>query len=450
MKNKGAHGLLHRAIQAVWLVLIGVMLIAFAAGVPRRFIYLVQPPEVELPALYGELSMLESAVMGRLSLEEVEALEELGLSQRTYAVYVLAFELGLVLVSALIGGFIFWRRPDDWLTLWISFLLILLSTNGPVTAVIQISPLWPAGILGTTLIGWFGMISNVHILFLLPDGRFVPRWTLRLAAGFTGGMLGLAGYLAAAYFQGWHLFRIVGLAFGAFPFWFSLIVLGVLCQVYRYLRVSSPVQRQQTKWMVVGLAGVVLAFALNAYFLFAISRESGLGRLQHNLIRPPAVALSVLLLPVSLAFSILRYKLWDIDLIIRRTLLYSSLTAMLALIYIACVIFLQALFGTISGESQSEFVTIASTLAIAALFVPLRQRLQDAIDRLFYRRKYDGEKILAALSQSLRSEVELEQMTGSILRSIAETIQPTHASLWLGQVERRQAPVEMPAKESGG
>jgi len=136
-------------------------------------------------------------------------------------------------------------------------------------------------------------------------------------------------------------------------------------------------------------------------------------------------------LPLALAIAILRYRLFDIDIIIRRTLLYSALTALLAGIYFGSVVVLQNAFTALTGAARSELVTVLSTLAIAALFVPLRARLQAFIDRRFFRRKYDAAQTLAEFSATLRDEVELSRLSERLEAVVQQSMEPASVDLWL-------------------
>jgi threonine/homoserine efflux transporter RhtA len=137
-------------------------------------------------------------------------------------------------------------------------------------------------------------------------------------------------------------------------------------------------------------------------------------------------------IPISIGIAILKYRLYDIDLIINRTLVYGTLTATLALVYFGVVTATQALFRTLTGQEQlPQLVIVASTLVIAALFNPVRRRIQSFIDRRFYRSKYDARKTLEAFSTKLRDETDLEALNNDLVGVVRETMQPTHVSVWL-------------------
>src|ERR671917_2504620 len=184
-------------------------------------------------------------------------------------------------------------------------------------------------------------------------------------------------------------------------------------------------ERQQLKWFVYGVAVLVVGFL--AAFL-------GFG--QHSVAWFLGIA-AFNFLPIAAGIAILRYRLYDIDFLINRTLVYSALTAALALVYVGSIVLLQGLFRTLTGET-SQLAVVASTLAIAALFVPLRRRVQVFIDRRFYRRKYDVAKTLQAFNMRLRNDVDLDNVADDLVEVIKETMQPAHVTLWLRPPERKE------------
>jgi len=237
-------------------------------------------------------------------------------------------------------------------------------------------------------------------------------------------------------------------------FAWALIVVGiaVVTQIYRYRFVSGIVERQQTKWVVLGLTGMFIGFLVVSLpiLLDPALRTPGRSNLLYILFAIPGILFSLLLMPVSIAFSILRYRLWDIDLIIRRTLAYSVLTGALALVYFASVVLMQALFRAATGQGANQLVTVVSTLAIAGLFAPLRRRVQDVIDRRFYRKKYDAAKTLAAFAATVRDETDLDRLTASLVNVVQETMQPEHVSLWLKPTADRGRQIMTPDAERSG
>jgi hypothetical protein len=200
------------------------------------------------------------------------------------------------------------------------------------------------------------------------------------------------------------------------------------------------VQRQQSKWIVFAIATIILAdvvFAVLGLFNPALFQSSSL----YALITSNIFLFVLLLGPVSIYIAIMRYQLYDIDVIINRSLVYGSLTVLLAMIYFGLVIGLGSLVRLFTGQvSQSPIVIVASTLAIFALFQPLRHRIQAVIDRRFYRTKYDAAKIIANFSSTLREEVDLNTLSEHLVAVVQETMQPAHVSLWLRKPEQRRQP----------
>ena len=261
-------------------------------------------------------------------------------------------------------------------------------------------------------------------LLTFPNGRFAPRWSWLLILLWVGQ---LVFFLVVD--QG--IFGDAGdalLALVVFLTWGS--TLGM--QVYRYVRVYTYSERQQTKWLIFGVTlGILLNGALvliGNFFLGGGGPDSLYQLLLFNL----GGLVTSLLIAFSVGIALLRYQLWNIDIIINRTLVYGTLTVILTVVYVGLVIGLQALVHVITGQvSQSPIVIVASTLIIAALFQPLRRRIQHIIDRRFYRRKYDAAKVVTAFSATLRQEVDLDQLREHLLEVVQETMQPSHVSLWL-------------------
>jgi hypothetical protein len=212
----------------------------------------------------------------------------------------------------------------------------------------------------------------------------------------------------------------------AAAFWYtSMVILAMLfasgASLILRLRRSVGEERQQLKWVVYSVA--LLAFVIPSTILVIIILQS---------LEDVRVFFAVLfpLMPISVGIAILKYHLYDIDVIINRTLVYGSLTATLITVYFGGIVVLQRLFVALTGE-RSTLAVVASTLVIAALFNPLRYRIQSFIDRRFYRRKYDARRTLEAFSARLRDETDLEALNNELVGVVRETMQPAHVSLWL-------------------
>jgi hypothetical protein len=204
---------------------------------------------------------------------------------------------------------------------------------------------------------------------------------------------------------------------------YTLALVAMSSLVVR-LRHTKGVERQQVKWF----AYAVVVLAISSILAYVVSETLGIRWL--GSISSVLVIVGVMGLPVAMGIAIFRYRLYNIDLIINRTLVYVSLTVTLVALYFGGIVVLQRVFVLLTGE-QSTIAVVASTLLIAALFTPLRRRIQSLIDRRFYRRKYDARKTLEAFSAKLRDETDLEALNNDLVGVVRETMQPAHVSLWV-------------------
>ncbi len=337
------------------------------------------------------------------------ALAELNWPPITLAWYLLITDIIATLIGLSFALFLLWRKSDDWFGLYLTFTFLIVSPGG--TLFEPALELVPALVSIFDLIGAIGWQLMFILFYIFPDGRFVPRWTRWMPLLWLGA--NLVNQLSSLW---------VGM---------GLVLTTVASQVYRYGWRSTPLQKQQSKWLVATLVVMMLFLGTLAPAIFQSPPDEALGStLVGALLGGTLFRLMFLLFPAAIIIAILRYRLWDIDILIRRTLLYSILTSLLALTYFGGVVILQSVFAALGGQ-RSELAIVASTLAIAVLFLPLRRRVQNAIDRRFYRRKYDAAKTLAEFGQTARDETDLEKLTARLVEVVQETMQPTHVSLWL-------------------
>ena len=253
---------------------------------------------------------------------------------------------------------------------------------------------------------------------------FVIAYGTILAAFFPGPIDAIGG--AVENPLGMEALRGVGTNSAVGPVESVLYVLGIVAaaSLFARMRHARGVERQQLKWFTYATVVLVGGAVLD----FTISEATGLRWLGE--IGFVLTMMGLAGLPIAIGIAVLRYYLYNIDRIINRTLVYGVLTTMLLAVYVADIVFLQRMFVLLTGE-RSTLAVVASTLMIAALFTPLRRRIQGFIDRRFYRRKYDAAKTLEAFSAQLRDGTDLEALSDDLVGVVSETMQPAHVSLWL-------------------
>lgn len=363
-----------------------------------------------------------------ISEAEVAVLESWGLTTRTYALSMILIPVVVLLVYWALGGLILWRQGTSRFGLAVSLALIVI----PITTYASDHD-WSTSNPNLTLlgviVGILGAFITLVFFYLIPNGRFSPRWAYIPLIG-TLLLLGVqtmaAGSIITLPAQGLTLVNISLV---------SLVLVGGGLQIYRYLRDSNPIERQQTKWILAGILSYILSIIVWVLiFGGALDIPAGTPRLVANYVGWYSGLLTILALPAALTIAILRYRLWDIDILIRRTLQYSLLSGLLAFIYFGLTTLLQRLFFT---NQQSEISIVLSALAIAALFFPLRNRVQDFIDKRFYRKKYDAQKVVDEFAATCRNETDINRLVTRLAEGIDETLQPEKVSVWIKDTKAR-------------
>jgi hypothetical protein len=374
------------------------------------------------------------------------------ISDALYALLFLAFPI----VGALVAS----RRPQNpigWILLADGLLWMLLTVidsysrygvarPGSVPFPVTI------GALANTLL-WVPTVGllGIYTILLFPDGKLPSRrWRpLALFSGVVIVLLGVTGMLAPGPLENQGGVRnpfglealpwLVGVTNLITPLLPLCILAAAVSLVLRF-RHSRGEVRQQIKWIAfaASFVGLLYLVAMLIGVIFTVALSGDDGRVPSSpwwfdLLFSVAV-LGFAGVPVAIGFAVLKYRLYDIDIIINRTLVYGSLTVMLVLVYVGSVVGLQYILRTLTGQ-ESQLAIVVSTLAIAALFNPLHRRIQASIDRLFYRRKYDAAKTLDEFSAKLRDETDIDALNGDLLRVVRNTMQPEHVTLWLRKPE---------------
>jgi hypothetical protein len=331
-------------------------------------------------------------------------------------------------------------------------MLIVLGDSVPA----DLGP-YPVTIYALTQWTWVPPVGllGIYMILLFPNGK-LPSKRWRPLAWLSGAAMvsaSVALTITPGHMEGYPAVRnpfglagypMVTQALTGTIVLLPVCILASAASLFVRYRHSGREVRQQIKWVALAASfvGVVYLSVLVIGLVFAPEATWGDGD------APPlvgilldAVLLSYAGVPIAVGFAVLKYRLYDIDLLINRTLVYVSLTATLALLYVGGVVGLQAFFRTVTGQ-ESTLAVVASTLAIAALFGPLRRWVQAIVDRRFYRSKYDAAKTLAAFNARMREETDLDGLCGDLVGVARSTVQPEHVSLWLRSPTKARGSVE--------
>lgn len=403
--------------RAAWLMLAGfliytlLILIGHIVGFPLAYTYLhtVCPSGCSLTP------------------QNVHALGHIGLSIEFYVNLYMVIQVLYILVAVGIALLIVFKKPGQWVPLGMSCFLIGLSAyegaNYPALATAYPALNAPTQLLIGLGMGFLGM----YALLTFPNGQFGTRWVL----GFY--LLNDVVIVLSAF--------ITNPAFDAFNNIFSVLsfplIVGIL--IYRSRRFLNARERAATRWIILSLSIFFVTLLLVYIVIPAVAPADSLALLVINIFGFFGCGINI----AGFLMAVLYANAFDIDVFVRRTLVYTTLTASLALLYVLLVLGAQLALATFSPQAaQSALILVGSTLVVAALFHPLRRRIQQTIDRRFYRSKYDAARTIAAFSANLRQEVDLDQLREQLLTVVQETMQPASLSLWI-------RPLKQQASEEG-
>lgn len=352
---------------------------------------------------------------------------------------------------AVVGALLVLRRPTNaigWIMAAIALMVSIFGAGRGYATYVVITRSEPdaVAVFGAWAANcyWFLMLALalIYLPMLFPDGRLLSRrWVpVAVLAGIaTFGIVlsrALVDNLPVGGVSDREIVNPIGIEglgrpedlpiTGVMEGLFLAAAVGAVASVVVRFRRSRGVERQQMKWF----AYVIVVLIGGSVLAGGISDATGVAWLENTSFVLSITGLSCL--PIAVGIAILKYRLYGIDVIINRTLVYGSLTAMLVLVYLGGVTTTQVLFRTLTGQQQQpQLAIVVSTLAIAALFNPLRRRIQSFIDRRFYRSKYDARKTLEAFSARLREETDLDALNTELVSVVSETMRPAHVSLWL-------------------
>lgn len=414
------HGRWLLLARVAWLAMAASCLGLFAVGIPAQFAHLQNVCTAAACPTWDFASQLPP--------EGVAALADLGFSIRGYAAYAVALDVIVGVGFSAVAAVLFWCRSADRMALFTALALLTFGTatfTAPLVALMLAHPAWGPPV---AVANFLGAASFGLFLFVFPDGRFVPRWTRWVALAWIAWQV--PKYLSPA----WDTTAVTGL-----PAWLSLLVwpgaLGtaIYAQAFRYRRVSGAAQRQQTKWVILGIAAALTTFVCTDVARDVLAPEpASPGGMVALLIKATLSYLAILLIPLSIGIAMLRVHLFDVDLLINRALVYGALTVSIAGLYVLVV----GGLGAMLQARGSPLIALLATGLVAVIVQPLRARLQRGVNRLLYGERDEPYAVLSRLGQRLEATLAPEAVLPAVVETVAGALKLPFAAITLRCGER--------------
>jgi preprotein translocase subunit SecG len=395
-----------RRLRNIWTVFVGLTLGLFVLAIPERFddlVVMAQSLQVEVEQTFSGGVVTTLAGPG------------------VYPWLVIVLEVGFVGFFALTSTGIAWGRGDVPVALFFS--AVFFGYPVWVTPTLDALELAPPLDVVASLTQAGGLLLALLFFLLFPDGRFMPRTTRWLALFWCVYCLSW-GLWPDAWFSLINPFTATTSMFLLLMFgWTS----GMVAQYMRYRADADPVQRRQTKWVLVVIGGAIAGYG-GIYTADLVVPDEGRGRLLLDLFGTPLFWLLAMPIAIALTGAMIRHHLFDVNAVVNRTMVYATLTAVLATAYVVLSVVIGAL---VPVAEDSPIVVTFSTLVVVTLFKPLRERVQDAIDQRFYRSKYDAARVVSRFGDRLRHETNLPDLTSDLCGVVAEAMRPAQVWLWM-------------------
>lgn len=386
---------------------------------------------INIPLNYEQRSFVcetEPCPSSQLSIRSVQALETLGMTVQDLVILTLVLDVFIAVTFTACAVIIFIRKPNDLFTIFVTIMLVTFGTATFTGGLSGIASAYPNLAWLTQTISLIGSVGILAFFFVFPNGRFTPRWTMAMLIAW------FLYQILRYYFPNSSLIlhgdaAIYNLLFVAF------FLSGVAAQIYRYVRVSNAVERQQTKWVLYGLTIGMGGYLVLRILSVLISDPTGSGILA-SLGVVTVATFFILLIPISITLAVIKYRLWDINPIINRTLVYGALSACTIAFYVFAVGFFSNFFR---DSTANAIISFLATGVIAFLFEPLREDLQRLVNRLMYGERDDPATVLTRLGQRLDSSLAPDSVLQTIVETLAQTLKLPYAAISLLDEEPRFA-----------